>query len=532
MSTAPWRDPSSDHRSRPRLLLRGAAAAGALLLTLGACADASDSEQEADPSADVQRFYDQDLVFGACDGYATTATDETSFSSDPAFQCARLEVPLNYEEPAGRTAQIAVLKSPARGESTGSLVLNPGGPGGPGMGMAALTSTTLAGSPVSEKFDLVGFDPRGVGASTPTIHCFTDAETDAGDANTTLLVGEGQWTEDDTRRIADQCADGSGGADVLAHVGTRDAVRDMDILRAALGDEKLTYLGQSYGTRLGAVYAEMFPQNVRALVLDGAVDPQLGTAERRLTQYAGFQRSFDQMAAFCAGTPDCPLGNDPAEATRAFQDTLRPLIDRPIIAPDGRAMDFNTAFGAVSAGLYDAAAWPAIIKGIEEIQTGRADIFFVLIDAVAGRDENGHYANFNDALLAINCMDEERSTPEQQVDLREQIQQIAPVSDPGNGAAGARDACEFWPAEPTLGYPYADNIEGLPTTLTISVTGDPSTPFDAGVSLADTLGGAMLTVDGEQHTIASSGTSECVDAVVADYLIGLTVPAEDTRCAI
>lgn len=527
---------SADKHLRPAPFRVVVAVCLSALMALGmvACTDTPESSTQppSEPAAELQQFYDQQLRFEPCEGYATTAADETAFAADPAFQCGRLEVPLDYDDPNGRTAQIALLKAPARGEPVGSLVLNPGGPGGPGMSMAAQGSTTLATSPVTEKFDLIGFDPRGVGASTPAIECFSDKQTDAGDATQTLVVGAGQWTERDTRRIVEQCAQESGGTDVLAHVGTRDAVRDMDILRAALGDDNLTYLGQSYGTRLGAVYAEMFPQNVRAMVLDGAIDPQLGTAERRISQYTGFQRSFDEMATFCAGDPQCPLGSDPSKATEAFQNIARPLIDNPIVTANGRLMDFNGVFDAVAAGLYDEAAWPVIIKGLGEVQTGRADTLIKLIDAVAGRDANGHYANFNEALLAINCMDERRSTPEEQVALRRQIQQTAPFTDPGRGPEGARDVCEFWPAEPTLGYPYATDIDGLPDTLTISTTGDPSTPYDGGVSLADTLGGSLLTVEGEQHTVAFSGASDCVNGVVADYLINLTSPAPQARCTL
>ncbi|WP_228538116.1 alpha/beta hydrolase [Nocardia sp. XZ_19_385] len=443
-----------------------------------------------------------------------------------------MEVPLDYGDPSGRTAQIALLKAPARGKPIGSLLINPGGPGGPGMSMAAVAAKNMAKSPVTERFDLVGFDPRGVGASTPAISCFSDAEIDAGESVMSVTVGAGKLTEQDARRVVEKCAAGSGGADVLAHVGTRDAVRDMDILRAVLGDEKLSFLGQSYGTRLGAVYAEMFPQHVRALVLDGGIDPNAGTVERRLTQFGSFQRSFDKMAADCATRPDCPLGTDPGTATANFQNIVRPLIDQPIVTASGRKLDFNAAYGAVTAGLYDSAAWPVIVKGIAEIRAGRGDTLLAVGDIFGGRDQDGHWANFAEANFSINCLDEQRRTPEQEADLKRRIQQVAPFTDSGRGADGARDACEFWPAAPTLDYPYATGIEGLPETLTVSITGDPSTPYDGGVHLAETLGGAVLTVEGEQHTVVMSGASDCVNGVVADYLVDLKVPAADTRCTL
>ncbi|MEU6559659.1 alpha/beta hydrolase [Nocardia nova] len=496
-----------------------------LVLTLAGCGRSSDQPR-------WQHFYDQKPAFGTCDGYATTATDKQAFAGNPAFRCARLDVPLDYGDPGGRTMKIAMLKVPARGARIGSLLLNPGGPGGPGMSMAAAAAKTWARDPITEHFDLIGFDPRGVGASTPAVHCYTDAENDDGTATYPAASAVGRWTATDTRALVDRCAGRSGGREVLAHVGTRDAARDMDILRAALGDEKLSYLGQSYGTRLGAVYAQMFPQRVRAMVLDGGIDPGAGTADRRVSQFAGFQRAFDKMATDCVTRPECPLGADPDKATENFQRIVRPLLDRPLPTSSGRQLDYAGAVGAVIAGLYESTAWPAIIKGITEIGAGHGDTLLRLGDAFGGRDPDGHWADFADAGYAINCMDEQRTTPEQETDLRRRIYREAPFTDPGRGADGARDGCEYWPAAPTLGYPYATDPQGLPTTLTISVTGDPATPYQGGLNLARALGGAVLTVDGEQHTIALAGTSPCVNTVVADYLVDLKIPPADARCAV
>ena len=511
------------------------AAATISLLVLGACSGTQTetlAQPQQDEQPDFQRFYDQDVTFEPCAGYGMTSADEAAFTSDPAFECARVEVPLNYEDPTGRTAQIALLKVPAKGEPIRSLLMNPGGPGGPGMSMAAAGATTLADSPLTENFDLVGFDPRGVGASTPAIDCFTDEDYEAGTSYTTVLTGSRTLSEDGARDLVDKCAERSGGEDVLAHVGTRDAARDLDVLRAVLGDDKLSYLGQSYGTRLAAVYAEMFPQNVRAMVLDGAIDPQQHSAERRIDQFTSFQRSFDEMAAACATAADCPLGTDPSKAVENFQNIARPLIDDPIVTGDGRKMDFDAAYGAVLAGLYDSSVWPIITTGISELQAGHADTLLKINDVFGGRDADGTYPNFPEALYAINCMDEERNTPEQEVELKRRIQEIAPFSDAGLGPAGARDPCEFWPAEPPPGTPYAPASDGLPDTLTISITGDASTPYEGGVSLADTLGGSLLTVEGEQHTVAFGGTSDCVGDIVADYLVDLQSPPEDARCTL
>ncbi|MEA5449547.1 alpha/beta hydrolase [Leptolyngbya sp. CCNP1308] len=519
----------------PKTYTRRLLTATAVILLLLAGAPFASTQSAQKPAAELERFYNQELTFGSCQGFATTAI-EAQLYVDP-FECSRLEVPLNYNQPEGETMQIAVLRLPAQDEPDqriGSLVLNPGGPGGSGLFTTPLTAVGLKETPIIQRFDLVGFDPRGVGASTPAISCFTDAESDRGENQTTLLGTSGEWTADDTRELMEQCAEGSGGEQVLAAVGTRNAARDMDVLRAALGDEKLTFAGQSYGTRLGAVYAEMFPQNVRAMVFDGVIDPRQGSAERRLSLHAGFQRSFDLMAEFCAQSPNCPLGNDPEQATAVFQTLVQPLIDNPVPAGNGRTLNFFQATGGVGAGLYTAEAWPQVIDGIAQLKTeGRGDQLLTINDNFIGRDPNGLWNNFIDANLAINCNDEERRTPEQEADLRRQIFDVNPFLDTGRDVEGVtRDACEFWPSEPTLGFPYAQDVEGLPDTLIISITGDPATPYGAGASLAEALGGTVLTVEGERHTVAMEGISPCVNAIVADYLINLELPAEGDRCVL
>ncbi|MCC5669598.1 alpha/beta hydrolase [Nostoc sp. CHAB 5784] len=525
---------------KTKILSSSIVAAMSLAFLAGACASSRGKTEPAEspsaqkPAAELKRFYEQKLTFGSCNDYATTATEAKVFAVYKKAQCARLEVPLDYNDPNGRTAQIAVLRVPARGKSIGSLLLNPGGPGGSGIFVGAITGLTLAKSPVTERFDLIGFDPRGVGASTPAINCFTDKERDQGKDQTILLASSGEWSEDDTRKLMERCAQKSGGQQVLSAVSTRNTARDMDVLRAVVGDKKLTYIGQSYGTRLGAVYAEMFPQNVRAMVLDGVIDPTQGSAERRLSLHAGFQRSFDLMAASCAKKPNCPLGTDPKQSTAVFQKLVRPLIDNPVPAGNGRTLDFNKATGGVIDGLYVSSAWPRVIDGIAQLKNeGRGDKLLAIGDDFVGRDANGKWSNFIDANYAINCNDEQRRTPKEEADLRRKVAEVNPFVDSGQKFEGVtRDSCEFWPTEPTLGLPYADDVKGLPATLIISITGDPVTPYAAGTSLTKSLGGTMLTVEGEQHSVAMPGQSACVNKIVADYLIDLKLPKDNVRCVL
>jgi hypothetical protein len=251
--------------------------------------------------------------------------------------------------------------------------------------------------------------------------------------------------------------------------------------------------------------------------------------ERRVGAYAGFQRSFEQMAAFCAAQGDCPLGDDPARATERFHQIVRPLYGAPVPALNSD-LDYDEAIGGVISGLYSEAAWPRIITGITQLQQGRGDELLQLNYDFSLRDAEGRWPNFAEALYAINCMDEERLSVAEGHTLRTRIFESAPFMDPGVGLTGARDGCEHWPTEPTLGFPYAAEIVGLPPTLVVSITGDPTTPHAGAIKLAETLGSALLTVEGEGHTIVMAGTNQCVNEIAADYLIDLKLPPQGASC--
>jgi pimeloyl-ACP methyl ester carboxylesterase len=504
-------------------------------LVLAGCSQSTAGTAAAEPSRhDVQltRFYEQQLTWGPCADYATSAEDRSSFAN-PAFECARLEVPLDYAAPEGRTAQLGVLRQRAGGDRIGSLLMNPGGPGASGMSLAASISGRLAQSPVAQRFDLVGFDPRGVGASTPTIDCLDDADWEVERADLDIDPSpEGvAQTEAENQRYAQRCTERSGGPDVLANVGTRDVVRDLDILRQALGDEKLTYLGYSYGTRIGSAYAEAFPQNVRALVLDGALDPTQTTVERTVDQNAGFQQAFDAFAADCAAQPNCPLGPDPAQATANFQALTRPLIDRPVAAAGGRRLSYPDAVTGTIQALYLSDLWPLLSRGLSGLASGDGSVLLRLADLYNDRGQDGHYGNGLEAFTVISCVDEERITDRaEQAELIRRANEAAPFRDDGRGVVAALDPCAFWPSPPTS-EPHVPQVQGLPPTLTVSVTGDPATPYQAGVDLAKAMNGSLLSVEGTQHTAALQG-NVCVDDVVTAYLVDLRLPPEGARCSL
>ena len=508
----------------------------AVALTIAACTLGGPDERALDDHAStgaLDRFYDQELSWEGCADYATTTVESSIFRRALEARCARLAVPLDYADPAGEVASVAVVRVAARGDSMGALVFNPGGPGGSGLTGGLALSQGLADSRITERFDIVGFDPRGVGATRPAVDCYTEGGGTEGDeAFEELGRLAPRLTESDTRAIVQRCADGSGGMHALAQLGTRTTVRDLDVLRAALGERKLTFLGQSYGTRLGAVYAEEFPDRVRAMVLDGGIDPGQGKAERWLATYEGYQHAFEAMAAACADQVDCPLGAEPAGWTAAFRRIVDPLRDEPVPALDTE-LGFDEAVWAVSMGLTDPPAWPRIIDGLAEVRQGRGDGLMQLAYDYGGGDTQGTWPNTSEARFAISCMDEERLTPEQGASLREASYERAPFMDPGvDVTEGARDACEHWPVGPDLGIPYAQDVEGLPDTLVVSITGDPSTPHEGATHLAGTLGSALLTVKGNGHTVVATGQNPCVDEVTAAYLIDLAVPEEGATCTL
>ncbi|QFZ16870.1 alpha/beta hydrolase [Saccharothrix syringae] len=479
--------------------------------------------------AGLERFYGQRLGWEDCDAYATTGSSAAALRNKRNLECARLEVPLDYSRPDGKTIRLGLLRQPATGDRIGSLLMNPGGPGGSGMTAAASLAPGVRSSPLGERFDLVGFDPRGVGASEPRVQCLTDAERDAErlDVDVDTSPAGVAETEAENKRYAEKCAEYSG-RDLLANVGTRDVVRDLDVMRSALGDEKLTYLGYSYGTYIGAEYAEAFPGNVRALVLDGAVDPKQDQVESLIAQGAGFQKSFDAFAAWCARRQDCALGTDPAKANQAFRDLTLPLVQRPVAVGD-RQLSYNDAITGAIQAMYSQELWAPLNSGLAELKEGRGDVLMLLADNYFDRDKDGRYGSVTDAFTAIKCVDEQPVTDRAVLDdVARRYKAAAPFLDDGNPAVGVLDPCAFWPVPPTAqdGAPGP----GLPPVLVISTTGDPATPYEAGVSLARELGGGLLTFEGNQHTVYLQG-DECVDTAGNAYLVDLELPPAGTRCS-
>ena len=443
---------------------------------------------------------------------------------------SEIAVPINYEEPDGDVANLALIRFPATGKKVGSLVVNPGGPGESGI-EAAISMADLLPDSVREKFDFVGFDPRGVGSSTPALWCNSDADNDRLRAdNVVEYTPEGvAHIEGETKEFIARCVDKMG-ANFLANIGTVNVAKDLDAIRAAIGDDKLTYLGYSYGTRIGAEYAEQFPTKVRAMILDGAVDPNADPIQSDIDQAAAFQQAFDDFAADCTKSQGCPLGTDPAKSVAVYRSMVEPLVDRPAETKDPRGLAYSDAIVATIMALYSPSLWRHLNDGLVELRVGRGDTLLALADMYMRRDAQGHYSNSTDARVAVNCVDQPAITDRDTIiDEDRRLREVAPFMSYGEFTGHApMPTCALWPVPPTS-EPHVVSAPGLPPTLVVSTTGDPATPYQAGVDLAKQLGGTLLTFEGTQHTVVFQG-NKCVDDYSAAYLLDGKLPAPGTVC--
>ncbi|MRH92046.1 alpha/beta fold hydrolase [Nocardia sp. SYP-A9097] len=494
--------------------------AAALVMTAAGCSTVVDGNPTAPAPAGMGQYYNQQLKWGSCADFG----DEDMPSG---AECTRVTVPVDYANPDGATAKIAVSRIKATGSKIGSLMFNPGGPGVPGMNMVNIADNTE----LAERFDRVGFDPRGIGASQPSIKCMTATENDAERAeapkdNSPAGIAS---AETENKQYADKCVERTG-KDFLAHVGTHEVVQDMDVIRAALGDAELSYVGYSYGTRLGYAYAEKFPDKVRALVLDGALDPSQDPVKESVLQATSFQSVFTKYAQDCASKPDCPLGNDPAQAVARFRALVNPLWDKPVPTDDPRGLHYGDAITGVQQTLYSNRFWPALTKGLRELAAGQGDTLLALADMYDGRRDDGTYDNSADAFNAIRCVDDPPITDRAVAAKQDaEYRKGAPFLDDAHGGdAAPLELCAIWPV-PNTSTPHRLSIPDLPKTVVISTTNDPATPYQAGVDLADQLKASLITFNGDRHTVSLSGV-ECVDDPVIAYLVDLKEPAAGLTC--
>ncbi|MCM0622669.1 alpha/beta hydrolase [Nocardioides bruguierae] len=486
----------------------------------GVTAPASPAEPEEGatdaPSEGLAPYYSQSIDWADCgDGSGNL--------------CGTLEVPVDYADPSGDSIEVAVLKVPAPADSrVGSLVVNPGGPGAPGTSYAA-AGTNVFRPQLMDAYDLVGFDPRGTGSSDP-VDCVSDSELDD-----FLAMDPDPDTDAEAQASVDALEDFFAGCvqnsdSLVGHVTTVETARDMDVLRAALGESTLDYLGASYGTKLGATYAELFPDRVGRFVLDGAVDVALSSRELSLGQAEGFERALTAYVTDCVeNASGCFLGDTVDEGLQRIADFLAETDQNPLPTQDGRTLTEGNAFYGIITPLYVSDYWYLLTQGLQSAFQGDGTTLMLLADAYASRNTDGTYAdNSAEAIYAINCLDD-------------------PASEPVSAIPG--EMSDFLEASPTLGQVFAWGMlgcQGVQVTaseeapeidgagaapiLVVGTTRDPATPYEWAQSLADELeSGVLLTRDGDGHTAYNSG-NDCIDTTIEDYLIDGVVPDDGTTC--
>jgi pimeloyl-ACP methyl ester carboxylesterase len=497
---------------------RATAIAAALAGSLAACT-ATSTQAVVSSTADLAippgltKFYEQKLDWTACDN---------------GFQCTNLKVPLDYSHPAGTVISIAVVRKLAtdQADRLGSLLVNPGGPGGSGIDY--VLSPDIVSPNISARYDLVGFDPRGVGESDP-VQCLNNAQMDTFVGIPADPATPAQQTEviQESKFFAAQCEAKSGS--LLPFVGTQSAARDMDVLRAALGDSKLNYLGKSYGTYLGAVYAEEFPKNVGHLVLDGALDPSLTSEQLNLTQAAAFDAELRQFLANCAAQTGCPLGSDVTADVTKLKTWVDGLEANPIAGDGTRKLSESLAMTGIALAMYDQTTWPQLTEALTAAFAGNGAQLLSMADEYNNRVGGVYVGNEAEANFAINCVDHpDEATSVQQIEADLPVyEKAAPFF--GEMVDWSGLPCAYWGAAPT-NSPDKIAAAGAAPILVVGTTRDPATPYAWAQGLAAQLSsGHLLTMNGDGHTAYLRG-STCIDSAVNAYLLAGTLPAPGTVC--
>lgn len=520
-------------RPRPRRLLAALAIAAASALTLSGCVTwftgtlhstaaptpvATSTPLAEDVPAELQPFYGQQLTWTSCSG---------------AFECAEATAPLDWSNPGdGRTVQLALIKKPSSGGSPaplGTLFVNPGGPGGSAYDFVQQSADYAVHPTVQQGYDVIGYDPRGTGHSD-AVHCLTDAERDAWLYD--ILPGErgsDEWIAAYTaaaQDFADKCAANTG--PLLEFIDTESTTRDLDMLRALVGDPKLNYLGYSYGTFLGAEYAENFPEKVGRMVLDGAEDPASGGFDITINQAAGFETALGNYLDACTSGSSCWFDGTTAQALTAIQGMLADVDASPLRGSDGREVGSSTLLTAIFYPLYNQGNWPYLDTLFTSIEQGQADFALQLADTYNSRTVDGTYAdNLIESFNAISCADYPATTdPAVIAEQNERLIAASPTVGPywTFGDIG----CSVWPY-PSTRVPDPVTAAGSAPILVVGTTGDPATPYQWAEALAGQLeNGHLVSFEGDGHTAYNAST--CVADVVDAYFLQGTVPSGDPMC--
>ncbi|MGH3690003.1 MAG: alpha/beta hydrolase [Microbacterium sp.] len=515
-----------NNRSTSRLRRAAAIVAGlaAASVALSGCLYAMIPEQSSKPSTtsapdtegvaeDLLPFYSQELEWTQC---------------GVGFDCTDVTAPLDWEDPGKGDITLSVVRHRAEGTPVGSLLTNPGGPGASGVDLILNSLDFAVGADLIENFDVIGFDPRGVGAST-AVTCYDAPEMDDYLYGIPAAArGTAEWEAellDSHKAFAEACDANSDG--ILPYITTINAARDMDLIRAVLGDKQLNYLGYSYGTFLGATYAKLYPEKAGRLVLDGAIDPAVPGLEVGATQALGFESALRAYMQNCLDSGECPFNGTVDEAMSDLGALLASVDSRPLKSGDGRMLGADSLMTAIISALYSQDSWGYLTQALDEALQGDPTSAFFLADFYNGR-ENGAYAdNSAEAFRAYNCMDYPvENDPAAEAATNAKIAAGAPTIAP---YWTGPDSCSVWPYPPT-GTRGEIKAEGAGPILVIGTTNDPATPYEWSESLAKQLEeGVLITRVGEGHTGYNKGNA-CVDDAVEAFLLDDVVPEDGLRC--
>lgn len=510
-------------RTRTRIAAVTAAAA-TVALALSSCSliqfrelQRTESTPRTEPvAAELQSYYSQVLQWETC--YRT-------------LQCATAEAPLDWHDPQSDTIELALVRNTAS-NPIGSLLINPGGPGASGVDMVRESLYFAVGERLIDNFDIVGFDPRGVGRSSAISCSASSAQLDRFLYQYEVVESErgtDEWLDEgreEWRELGQECLEHSG--ELLGFVDTTSAARDLDLLRAILGDEKLNYLGYSYGTLLGATFADLYPDKVGRVVLDGALDPATSLEDVVELQSVGFEKALEAYLESCLGSAACPFRGTVQEAMDRVGTLMAQLDRSPLRALDGRLLGSGTMFTAIILPLYSADTWMYLDDLFETVFDGDPSFAFVLADVYNDRDDNGDYAtNSTEAFWAINCLDYVNTiTNDEARASTERLTEVSPLFGP---YMGYDVSCDGWPYPPTRERGPI-TASGADPIVVIGTTGDPATPYEWAVNLADQLAsGVLVSFEGEGHT-AYNKSNSCVQDAVDEFFINGTVPTDGLRC--
>jgi pimeloyl-ACP methyl ester carboxylesterase len=484
------------------------------LLSLAACGGTStSSDTSVNPLNTTTDFIVNPIVWSACDG-----------STDTEVECGNIEVPFDYADPEQGSFVLYVKKhnaaSPA--DRIGSMMVNPGGPGFGGSSLAD-DARYYFSQDLIDRFDIIAWDPRGTGESTPAVNCVDTFDEYFGLDSPPETPEEKQALIDASQAFNDKCAENSG--TILPYISTQASAQDINSLRLALGEEKVSFFGFSYGSELGTTWATMFPETVRAIVVDGAVDPNASSTEEGMNQAKGFEGQLATFLKQCSEKTTCAFHNG-GKAEAAFDKLVLDIDATPLeVSKDRTPVTQGVLFTAVAQAMYSDYYWPQLSEALSEAQNGDGKGILQLYDDYYQRKDDGTYGNELEAFLAISCLDDPGASSVEDVDSHvEDFIDAAPRLG-GNFAYGY--SCALWPVKP------ADKVtitgKGAGPIVVVGTTGDPATPLDSTRKMALSLEqGILIVVDANQHT--GYGANNCVVKAVDDYLINLSVPKNETTC--